>query len=87
MGITARDGKEWQVYLDGVSVETFEVSECEASMQLYNELPCPPPELLEVKELPVTGTPLGMNPTVTGMAGAMFALTAILVGFLRRKLH
>lgn len=81
MGITAGDGKEWQVYIDGVTVEVFEVLECEASIQLYNKLPCPPPELLEVKELPVTGISLGTD-LVAGMA---FAAILVAAGFLRRR--
>ena len=87
MGIT-KGNMEWTTLINGEPGESFEVTECEQTIELTNELPClptPPPELLEVKELPVTGTPLGMNPAVTGMAGAIFALTTILAGFLRRR--
>jgi len=72
MGITPRDNKTWRVYLDGKLMDTFKVPECEMSISLTNELPCPEPTPTPppVEELPVTGhAPLTTGPNPVSLIG------------------
>lgn len=64
LGITPRDNKTWAVEVSGEIMDYFKVLECEMTIELTNELPCPPtptppPEF--PKELPKTG--IGPPPT------------------------
>jgi len=62
MGITPRDNKEWRIYLDGVLHDTFKVTECEQTITIYNDLPCPPPTPTPTPELPRELPKTGIGP-------------------------
>jgi len=76
LGVT-QGNKTWVVEVSGEVVDSFTVPECEMSISLTNELPCPPTPTppLDVDKLPDTGIPpAGVNPVLLLLGGISTAI-------------